>query len=36
MGKPEGAVVCEKGRHVNCLHDKARKAKPAAERQPGR
>lgn len=26
MAKDE--VICEKGRHVNCLHDKARKPAP--------
>jgi hypothetical protein len=31
-------VVCEKGRHVNCLHDKARARKPKApdKARPGR
>jgi hypothetical protein len=24
-------VICEKGRHVNCLHDKARQAKGPAK-----
>ena len=31
-------VICEKGRHVNCLHDKARRkqnAKPSAKGQAG-
>ena len=35
MDSAKGEVICEKGRHVGCLHDKARKAKTDAGRKPG-